>query len=490
MTCLDLSLPPAARVAMRWEGPSETAGARAARALPACLELLEACVECLAADAARGEAEPGLAEAMLAQEGAPAPPPAELPPAVAARALRSLEEAAEALLQFLEQGAEVAAAAAGAGAQLPLLLASARALARFCAEVPVAFGPRLRALLPFLLSLRAPGGAEGAAAGGGGDTGAGAGGVGASSTPAEGVLFLLPMLVQVTAPEAGEEVGWEEQQAWLAALAQPSVLRKLAQFAAATAARCSRGTAGVEAQAADSALLFACQLLLAILWPAAEPLLRGIGGGVGQLPDAPPQLVALSRAVLPVLPPLGLLAPHRPALPQEGATPQQHVRGARLVATAAALAGAAAAGLAAAPGGPRAASLDEAEQQGLDAAPALILAGLEAAVRLLQCIPAGTDAAQPRSAAERLAEAAAAAGGDEDAASDLRAALDALLGAGLLLLGRHPPFATAAAAQPWLQELLAQPGAAQGALVGMAAVAPQQAAALEALLRALGWREA
>ncbi len=35
---------------MRWEGPTEAAGARAARVLPACFGLLEACIEALAAD--------------------------------------------------------------------------------------------------------------------------------------------------------------------------------------------------------------------------------------------------------------------------------------------------------------------------------------------------------------------------------------------------------------------------------------------------------
>lgn len=35
---------------MRWEGPTEEAGERAARVLPACFALLEACIEALAAD--------------------------------------------------------------------------------------------------------------------------------------------------------------------------------------------------------------------------------------------------------------------------------------------------------------------------------------------------------------------------------------------------------------------------------------------------------
>lgn len=35
---------------MRWEGPTEASGARAARMLPCCFSLLEACIEALAAD--------------------------------------------------------------------------------------------------------------------------------------------------------------------------------------------------------------------------------------------------------------------------------------------------------------------------------------------------------------------------------------------------------------------------------------------------------
>lgn len=41
---------------MRWEGPSEASGARAARVLPSCFALLEACVEALAADTQVGGA--------------------------------------------------------------------------------------------------------------------------------------------------------------------------------------------------------------------------------------------------------------------------------------------------------------------------------------------------------------------------------------------------------------------------------------------------
>lgn len=41
---------------MRWEGPSEAAGARAGRVLPACFALLEGCIEALAADTQVGAA--------------------------------------------------------------------------------------------------------------------------------------------------------------------------------------------------------------------------------------------------------------------------------------------------------------------------------------------------------------------------------------------------------------------------------------------------
>lgn len=48
---------------MQWEGPTEAAGARAARVLPACFTLLEACIEALAADTqvCANDGRPGLA---------------------------------------------------------------------------------------------------------------------------------------------------------------------------------------------------------------------------------------------------------------------------------------------------------------------------------------------------------------------------------------------------------------------------------------------
>ena len=142
---------------MRWDGPSEASGARAARVLPCCFALLEAAIEALAADTQAAEAAAG--------GGGGGAPPA-LSDAVATRALFSLQEAVETVLQFVEQtaGEEEEAAAqqgsASSGVRHALLLAAVRVLGRFCAEVPEAFGGRLRPLLPTLLALRADGGAE------------------------------------------------------------------------------------------------------------------------------------------------------------------------------------------------------------------------------------------------------------------------------------------------------------------------------------------
>ncbi|GAB4817373.1 hypothetical protein N2152v2_004419 [Parachlorella kessleri] len=211
---------PTRNVAAGATGPTELAGERAARLLPSCFALLEACIEALASSMEREEE----LEEGGTREGSPPAPQQSLavpllPPGVALRALSSLQEVCEGLLQFLEQtvgqqqqaqqpdrreGETPESLGAVQGA---LAAAAVRVIGRFCAEVPEAFGPRLRQLLPRLLA-----------------TPPGAGtGDGADLLP-----FLLPLLVQVVGP--GAAVGEQEQAAWLAVLRSSEVLPYLASF--------------------------------------------------------------------------------------------------------------------------------------------------------------------------------------------------------------------------------------------------------------------
>lgn len=187
-------------------------------------------------------------------QATPVPPPL-LPPSVALRALGSLQEVCEGLLQFLEQtvgapsgavGLVQQALAAGAvrvvgrcarGSIVPwryMRLVRLRryllgcfqgagqlreestelsvgqrerdakpaccvTVCRFCAEVPDAFGPRLRALLPRLLGAGAPLGGDGL------------------------LPFLLPVLLQHVAFEQGEGGSAAERAAWLGLLRSKEV---------------------------------------------------------------------------------------------------------------------------------------------------------------------------------------------------------------------------------------------------------------------------
>lgn len=304
---------------MHWEGPSEAAGSRAARVLPACFALLEAEVEALAGDAQRAEdadaytpAAPAPAPAPLGSRAGsggapPAPPP--LPAGVAARAIGSLHEALDVILQFLEQtlphgGGDHGGAAALDPGQLrqrqQLTVGAVRVAGRFAAEVPGAFGPRLRALLPDLIEVRSPprgeaanpdgtrgGGGAGGAAPGSSDSGSGSDSMDdLLDGPAEGLLFLMPLLMQVTHPswgadpaaQGGEGAGaGSEQAAWLEAVAQPRVLRSLVEHAAAAAGGCARTVTEAWDDDAAAEALTACTLLLHILQPRA-----GGGGGGGR----------------------------------------------------------------------------------------------------------------------------------------------------------------------------------------------------------------
>lgn len=95
---------------MRWEGPSEASGLRAARLLPCCFALLEGATEALALDTQAAEEEEEEEEARAGgarreQETGgssddAAAAAAVLPPAVAQRALYSLQ-ASRPCLEYL-----------------------------------------------------------------------------------------------------------------------------------------------------------------------------------------------------------------------------------------------------------------------------------------------------------------------------------------------------------------------------------------------------
>jgi hypothetical protein len=177
-----------------------------------------------------GLLDSGSDEGASGDEGAGAPP--TLSDAAAARAFASLAEAADVVLQYLEEalppeGAEESAARAeGPGehdaAEEPaaLALAAVRCLGRFSAEAPGAMGPRLRGALPRLL-----------AAGGG----------------AAGAPFLLPLLVQATdAPRGAGADEAAEAAEWVAACSRPAALAALAAHARRGAAEGDAGAlAGV-----------------------------------------------------------------------------------------------------------------------------------------------------------------------------------------------------------------------------------------------------
>ena len=289
---------------MRWEGPSEPAGDRASALLPACFSLLESCVEALALDS---EASEG----MLESAAAPAP---ALDAASAQRALASLQEGVEVVLQFVEQSA-----GAPGAARRPLVLAAVRLIARLSADLPEAFGPRLRALLPFLLSVRStpePSLAEAAS--------------GTAALP-EGVCFLLPTLLQVTDPDwaaGGGEEARAEHRAWLESLAQPAALLHLVDYTRHAARRCSKSVTETAAADCDAGLLFACAQLLQVLaprgqaWmPAAAALEAGPAAAAGA--EGPPALGPVTHAALLVVPSLLEVVASRPVVPPADASPHQ-----------------------------------------------------------------------------------------------------------------------------------------------------------------------
>jgi hypothetical protein len=235
-------------------GPRESAGDRALQMLPCCFFLVEACIEALAED---NDAEEDRINTTMLSD------------AVAQRALASLLECVDILLQVLEQEQEdqdqhdeagedhlgkIDDGDKDASTNTPnkrsdslklnaLKLGAVRVLGRFLAEVPDAFEDRARNLLPRLLAissslyssessplLEIPQGdsptatvslLEAAAAG-----------------PAEGTCFFLPMLLQVTDPTRSSIQDIEVSTScmkWIEAIVKGGSLRQLVDFAVETA---------------------------------------------------------------------------------------------------------------------------------------------------------------------------------------------------------------------------------------------------------------
>lgn len=153
--------------------------------------------------------------------------------------------------------------------------------------------------------------------------------------PAEGTVFLLPLLLQVTDPAYGGGGGSgaqaaHERELWCDALAAPRVLRDLTRYARACAAGCSPAVTTAVAAAADDALLYGCQVLLSVLAPGEESAAGGSGDEEAAL-----ALVRRRRALLEAAEPLPLLrellhlAAMRPLLALHDCSPAEVLTAAR-----------------------------------------------------------------------------------------------------------------------------------------------------------------
>lgn len=247
-----------------WKGPTESAGERALRMLPCCFLLLEASIEALAEDAEDEEAAGGGISSGLGS-------------GVAQRALASIQETVELLLQVLEDGSEGdTSPKLGSSVSEPLKVAAVCALGRFLAECPDAFSDRVRAALPKLLAVHStPVGAsptyterssfsedsmlnsfgefvervrsdEGSLA---------------PDTLAEGVTFMLPLLLQVTDParHAQHAKDWYR---WQEDIIRGDSLHRLVDYAVIVAESRARTVTAAAAVAVDSTLLAVCRVLL------------------------------------------------------------------------------------------------------------------------------------------------------------------------------------------------------------------------------------
>ncbi|KAK9840865.1 hypothetical protein WJX84_012009 [Apatococcus fuscideae] len=140
---LDDGLPPAMP-----DGPSPSKAAEQAQAawrraqemVPACCVLYEACIEALATSAGDVEDADGSLQAPTA--------PSPISDGVAMTALKTLDNTAGTLLQYLETIASMREAQ-----QDPLILAVIRALGRFLAEVPTAHRAAVKQLWPFMTTV-------------------------------------------------------------------------------------------------------------------------------------------------------------------------------------------------------------------------------------------------------------------------------------------------------------------------------------------------
>jgi hypothetical protein len=292
-------------------GPSETAGERALQMLPCCFLLLEACIEALAEDNDDNGEGGGSDGGMLSDS-------------VAQRALASLLECVDVLLQVLEEetdgekdkeedddfieevkddAAEAAVVDTTNDSRLNALkLGAVRVLGRFFAEVPDAFEERVQKLLPRLLavssssflSMESPsvhGGSPtsiGSPRRGGGEVDSmldffgdfvhkvrsprksGTGNEGnpfsssemTSAVPSEGIAFFLPMLLQVTEPARCEQ-GDDTHMKWIEAIVKGGSLRQLVDFAV----ELSEVMEGNEVYDEDmeSSFMTVCRVLLQII---------------------------------------------------------------------------------------------------------------------------------------------------------------------------------------------------------------------------------
>ncbi|KAG2493275.1 hypothetical protein HYH03_008412 [Edaphochlamys debaryana] len=318
----------AAAAAAAPPAPTVAAGDRALALLPVGYQLAEAAIGAVAADAAAADGDMELDAGGAAAAAAAAAGGAVLPEAALQNLLAGFETLAEHLLAFLDAAAELQQqqqqqqqegpegtapasspqqppaappSARGGSSHVPahvfahvsahtstsahvapaLLLGAVRLLGRYLAEAPGAVrGERLLKALPLAMSVRAPGG--------GGDGGRSGGDL--DDTQGFGLTFLLPGLLQATAPGADGRVDVARalRTSPLALSSAVDFLCAAACSAAAAASHAARRPTAAAAAAtsdmlaAEAALADAAALLLALLEPTAlakAAARRGVAAG-------------------------------------------------------------------------------------------------------------------------------------------------------------------------------------------------------------------
>lgn len=227
-------------------GAQEPARQRASRLLPACFELLEASVEALAFN-----------EAEVSSDG----PEALLPEKLAERAMMTIQSSISAVLQFCEEVCAVSPFEERVEVDGHVLLGAVRLISRFTAEAPLAFGERLRKLLPFILSVRQPRDINRC-----------------PSLPPilfdapQGLIFFLPTLLQLIDPGFGEggDIFMREKTAWLETLISPPVLKRIVDYVVAISMADGKSITTDAAKRADKSLLAASTLMLKICLEAPD----------------------------------------------------------------------------------------------------------------------------------------------------------------------------------------------------------------------------